>query len=59
MEGNAALWLKAYRLRHEISSWPALMIAVQEKFGVDDHRKYMKQFLALKHRGTVEDYQQQ
>jgi hypothetical protein len=24
------------------------MIAVEEKFGADDHRKYMKQLLALK-----------
>uniref|UniRef100_A0ACD5VTD4 Uncharacterized protein n=1 Tax=Avena sativa TaxID=4498 RepID=A0ACD5VTD4_AVESA len=59
MDGNAALWLKAYRLRHEINSWPALMIAMEEKFGADDHRKFMKQFLALKQRGTVEEYQAQ
>ncbi|KAM0923864.1 hypothetical protein ACQ4PT_005269 [Festuca glaucescens] len=43
MDGNAALWLKAYRLRHEISTWPALMAAVLDKFGADDYRKYSKQ----------------
>jgi hypothetical protein len=59
MEGNAALWLKAYHLRHEITSWTTLMLAVEEKFGADDHRKYMKQLLALKQRGTVEEYQLQ
>lgn len=59
MDGNAALWLKSYRLRHDINSWPALMNAVEEKFGSDDHRKYMKQFLALTQRGTVEEYQMQ
>jgi hypothetical protein len=59
MDGNAALWLKAYRLRHEISTWTALMLAVEEKFGADDHRRYMKQLLALKQRGTVEEYQLQ
>jgi hypothetical protein len=59
MEGNAALWLKAYRLRHEISTWTALMVAVEEKFGADDHRKYMKQLLSLQQRGTVEEYQVQ
>jgi hypothetical protein len=48
MEGNAALWLKAYRLRQEIPTWTALMVAVEEKFGADDHRKFMKQLLALK-----------
>jgi hypothetical protein len=48
MDGNAALWLKAYRLRHEISTSTALMIAVEEKFGADDHRRYMKQLLQLK-----------
>jgi hypothetical protein len=48
MEGNTALWLKAYRLHHEISAWTALMVAVEEKFGADDHRKYMKQLLSLK-----------
>jgi hypothetical protein len=57
MDGDAALWLKAYRLRHEISTWTELMIAVEEKFGADDHRRYMKQLLQLKQRGTVEEYQ--
>jgi hypothetical protein len=57
MDGNAALWLKACRLRHEITSWPVLMAAVEEKFGADDHRKFMKQLLSLKQRGTVEEYQ--
>jgi hypothetical protein len=57
MEVNAALWLKAYRLRHEVNTWPKLMQAVEEKFGSDDHRKYMKQLLALKQKGTVEEYQ--
>jgi len=59
MDGNAALWLKAYRLRHEVNSWPVLMSAVEEKFGADDHRKFMKQLLALKQRGTMEEYQAQ
>jgi hypothetical protein len=59
MEGNAALWLKAYRLRHEISTWTALMVAVEEKFGADDHRKHMKQLLSLQQHGTVEEYQVQ
>jgi hypothetical protein len=54
MEGNATLWLKAYRLRHDITTWPQLMLAVEEKFGADDHRKYMKQLLALKQRETME-----
>jgi hypothetical protein len=35
------------------------MLAVEDKFGADDHRKYMKQLLALKQRGTVEEYQLQ
>jgi hypothetical protein len=48
MDGNAALWLKAYRLRHEVNSWLVLMAAVEEKFGADDHRKFMKQLLSLK-----------
>lgn len=59
MDGNAALWLKAYRLRHEVNTWPALMTAVEEKFGADDHRKFMKQLLSLKQKGTVEEYQLQ
>lgn len=59
MDGNAALWLKSYRLRHEISTWPALMSAVEEKFGADDHRRYMKQLLALKQKGSVAEYQMQ
>jgi hypothetical protein len=59
MDGNAALWLKEYRLRHEIYTWPELMTAVEEKFGADDHRKFMKQLLALKQRGSVQEYQLQ
>lgn len=59
MDGNAALWLKAYRLRHDINSWPALMTVVEEKFGSDDHRKFMKQLLSLKQLGTVDEYQLQ
>jgi hypothetical protein len=59
MDGNAALWLKAYRLRHDITTWPMLMAAVMEKFGADDYRRYLKQFLALKQRGSVEEYQLQ
>jgi hypothetical protein len=59
MDGNATLWLKAYRLRHEVSSWTVLMAAVEEKFGADDHRKFMKHLMSLKQRGTVEEYQQQ
>jgi hypothetical protein len=59
MDGNTALWLKAYRLRHEVSTWTTLMLADEEKFGADDHRRYMKQLLQLKQRDTVEDYQAQ
>jgi hypothetical protein len=35
------------------------MVAVEEKFRADDHRKYMKQLLSLKEHGTVEEYQLQ
>jgi hypothetical protein len=59
MDGNAALWLKAYRLRHSLTTWPELMSAVLEKFGADDYRKYLKQLLALRQTGTVEEYQLQ
>ncbi|KAK1681148.1 hypothetical protein QYE76_041996 [Lolium multiflorum] len=59
MDGNAALWLKAHRLRHEVNSWPELMRAAEEKFGADDYRRYLKQLLALKQKGTVEEYQLQ
>jgi hypothetical protein len=59
MDGNAALWLKAYKLRYEISGWPVLMTAIEEKFGADDSRRFMKQFLALKQTGTVKEYQVQ
>jgi hypothetical protein len=47
------LWLKAYHLLHEISTWTTPMVAVEEKFRADDHRKYMKQLLSLKEHGTV------
>jgi hypothetical protein len=59
MDGNAALWLKAYKLRHEIASWPALMTTVIEKFGADDYRKYLKQLMSLKQKDSVEEYQLQ
>jgi hypothetical protein len=59
MDGNAAFWLKAYKLRHEIASWPALMTVVLEKFGADDYRKYLKKLMALKWKDSVEQYQLQ
>jgi hypothetical protein len=47
------IWLKAYRSRHEIASWPALMTAVTEKFGADDHRKFMKRNSGLMITGSL------
>jgi hypothetical protein len=35
------------------------MLVVEEKFGADDHRRYMKRLLQLKQRGTIEEYQAQ
>jgi hypothetical protein len=59
MDGNATLWLKAYGLHHEITTWTSLMLVVEDKFGADDYRKHMKQLLALEQKETVEEYQLQ
>lgn len=34
MDGNAALWLQAYKRRHEVVAWPDFIAAVEAKFGV-------------------------
>uniref|UniRef100_A0ACD5TWN2 Uncharacterized protein n=1 Tax=Avena sativa TaxID=4498 RepID=A0ACD5TWN2_AVESA len=59
MDGNAALWLKEYKLRHAINTCPELMTSVNEKFGSDDYRRHLKQLLAFKQRGSVAEYQLQ
>ena len=38
LEGNAAHWFQAYKLRNEVLSWQQFITAVEAKFGVDDHR---------------------
>lgn len=47
MDGNAALWLRAYHLRHEVNSWSMLMATAEEKFAADDHHKFMIALLRL------------
>lgn len=56
MDGRAALWLQAYKLCHDIGTWPQFISVVEAKFGVDDQRKVMKALLTLKQSDTVEEY---
>jgi hypothetical protein len=48
MEGNAAVWLQAYKQRHSLGQWPQFILAVESEFGADDQRKSLKTLLALK-----------
>jgi hypothetical protein len=56
MEGNAALWLYAYKLRHQLQDWLPFINAVEEKFGASDHRMFVNDMLQLKQKGTVQEY---
>ena len=56
LEGNAAHWFQAYKLRNEVVSWQQFITAIEAKFGSDDHRQFMSALLALKQKGTVAEY---
>lgn len=56
MEGNAALWLYAYKLRHQLQDWLPFIKAVEEKFGASDHRMFVNDMLQLEQKGTVQEY---
>jgi hypothetical protein len=56
LDGRAAQWWQAYKLTHEITTWPQFIAVVEANFGVDDFRKLMKTLLHLKQSGTVEEY---
>lgn len=56
LDGNAAVWLQAYKQRHELSGWPQFITAVEAEFGGDDQRKFMKTLLQLKQTGSVNEY---
>lgn len=59
MDGNAAIWLQAYKQRHTLSTWPQFIMAVEAEFGGDDQRRSLKALLALKQTGSVEEYQRE
>ena len=46
--GPAAMWWQAYKLKHDVTTWPQFISAIEEQFGVDDHRKVMKALIRLK-----------
>jgi hypothetical protein len=56
LEGNAAHWFQAYKLKHVVQGWPDFIKAVEAKFGVHDHRQFMDELLALKQTGYVDEY---
>jgi hypothetical protein len=56
LEGNAAHWFQAYKLKHAVQGWPDFILAVEAQFGVHDHRQFMTDLLALKQTGLVSEY---
>jgi hypothetical protein len=56
MEGNAAIWLQAFRQRHDLGQWPQFITAVEAEFGANDQRQSTKALLNLKQQGTVDEY---
>lgn len=56
LEGNAAHWYQAFKLRNDVQNWPQFITAVEAKFGVDDHRQFMSALIQLKQKGTVSEY---
>lgn len=55
LEGNTAHWYQSYKLRNEVQNWPQFITAVEAKFGVNDHRRFMSALIQLKQKGTVRD----
>jgi hypothetical protein len=47
LDGNAAIWLQSYKLRHELSGCPQFITAVEAEFGGGDRRKSMKSLLSF------------
>jgi hypothetical protein len=35
LDGRAAMWWQAYKLKHEVTTWPQFISAVEEQFGTD------------------------
>ncbi|CAM0957818.1 unnamed protein product [Alopecurus aequalis] len=59
LDGQAAMWWQAYKLQHVVTTWPQFILAIEEQFGQDDHRKVMKTLVNLKQIGTVAEYQKE
>jgi hypothetical protein len=56
LEGDAAHWFQAYKLKHVVQGWPDFITAVEAKFGVHDYHQFMSELLALKQTTTVAKY---
>lgn len=52
----AANWLLTYELRHKITSWEELCLAVCERFNKDQYHTNMKQLDVLTQTGSVAEY---
>lgn len=57
-EDAAAQWLYVYKKTHTLDSWPQFVMAIEEKFGKDDYRKTLTEFLELRQTTSVEEYYQ-
>jgi hypothetical protein len=55
LDGNAAVWLQAYKQTHDIRGWPQFITAIEAEFGGDDQRKFMKALLQLKQMDRVNE----
>lgn len=56
MDGHAALWLHAYRQRHQITGWAQFCRELEEEFGQDEYDIQMGRLMQLRQTGTVVEY---
>ncbi|KAK3124731.1 hypothetical protein QOZ80_7BG0591530 [Eleusine coracana subsp. coracana] len=56
MEGNAATCFQVYTQQHGLSDWKVFVRAVEDKFGAYDYRRHIHDLLALRQKGSVDEY---
>ncbi|CAO2211068.1 unnamed protein product [Urochloa humidicola] len=57
-DDNAAKWLQAYKMTHDLGDWDHFTAAVEENFGTYDYKKAMTALMSLKQTGSVQEYYQ-
>lgn len=56
IDGQAALWLQAYKRHHVLQGWDVFCQAVEEEFRSDEYDAKMNKLIELKKTNTVAEY---